>query len=644
MSSNFIYLWLIPVLPLVGFLINGLLGKRAGDKFVSFTGTAVIFGSFVVTVKAFFDLIKLPVGERLIKHTLFNWINVGDFNISATMQLDVLSIVMALTVSGVAFIIHIYSIGYMHNDKGYARYFSFLNLFTFAMLLLVMADNYLLMFIGWEGVGLCSYLLIGFWYEDWDKANAGKKAFIVNRIGDVGFAIGMILMFVVFGSLTFTDVFDKAGSLDVGDPAVTAITLLLFVGAVGKSAQIPLYIWLPDAMAGPTPVSALIHAATMVTAGVYMVARSSIIYALSPLSMTVVAIVGAVTAVYAASIALLQNDIKKILAYSTISQLGYMFLACGVGAFAAGIFHLMTHAFFKALLFLAAGSVIHAIAGEQDIRKMGGLKKYLPVTYWTFLVATLSISGIPGFSGFFSKDEILWHTFSSPMGSNILWLIGIVTAGMTAFYIFRLLYVAFYGESRITGAIKLQILESPKIMTVPLVILAILSVIGGYIGIPHTFGGGAHFDKFLTPVFHQAENIIGSAEIHFTVTTEYVLMVACISSVLIGIFLAYHLYVRKPKILETVVDILSVLYKFVYNKYYIDELYNLIIVRPFLGLSNIFWKIFDVKIIDGFVNGTASVCRGISMILRRIQAGYIQGYIFTFLLGVLFLIGYYLFR
>jgi len=644
MSSNFIYLWLIPVLPLVGFLINGLLGKRAGDKFVSFTGTAVIFGSFVVTVKAFFDLIKLPVGERLIKHTLFNWINVGDFNISATMQLDVLSIVMALTVSGVAFIIHIYSIGYMHNDKGYARYFSFLNLFTFAMLLLVMADNYLLMFIGWEGVGLCSYLLIGFWYEDWDKANAGKKAFIVNRIGDVGFAIGMILMFVVFGSLTFTDVFEKAGSLDVGDPAVTAITLLLFVGAVGKSAQIPLYIWLPDAMAGPTPVSALIHAATMVTAGVYMVARSSIIYALSPLSMTVVAIVGAVTAVYAASIALLQNDIKKILAYSTISQLGYMFLACGVGAFAAGIFHLMTHAFFKALLFLAAGSVIHAIAGEQDIRKMGGLKKYLPVTYWTFLVATLSISGIPGFSGFFSKDEILWHTFSSPMGSNILWLIGIVTAGMTAFYIFRLLYVAFYGESRITGTIKLQIRESPKIMTVPLVILAILSVIGGYIGIPHTFGGGAHFDKFLTPVFHQAENIIGSAEIHFTVTTEYVLMVACISSVLIGIFLAYHLYVRKPKILETVVDILSVLYKFVYNKYYIDELYNLIIVRPFLGLSNIFWKIFDVKIIDGFVNGTASVCRGISMILRRIQAGYIQGYIFTFLLGVLFLIGYYLFR
>ena len=644
MDSGFQYLWLIIFFPMAGFIVNGLLGKKLGDKIVSLIGPGVVFGSLVVSFVALFDLLGLSAHDRLIKATLFDWISVGDFNIGATLQLDPLSAVMILVVSGVGFLIHVYSVGYMHGDKGYARYFSFLNLFTFAMLILVMADNYLMLFIGWEGVGLCSYLLIGFWFEDWDKANAGKKAFIVNRIGDFGFALGMMLIFITFGSLTFTDVFAQAGSFNVGDPVILAITLLLFVGATGKSAQIPLYVWLPDAMAGPTPVSALIHAATMVTAGVYMVARSGILYALAPVSMMVVAVVGAATAVYAASIGLFQNDIKKVLAYSTISRLGYMFLGCGVGAFAAGIFHLMTHAFFKALLFLGAGSVIHAMTGEQDIRNMGGLRKHMPKTYITFLVATLAIAGIPGLSGFFSKDEILWKAFSADRGNIGLWIVGVGAAGMTAFYMFRLVFMTFFGKSRVTEEKMHHLHESPNSMTVPLIILAFLAIIGGYIGIPHALGGGAHFEVFLEPVFEEAHNIISHGEAHHALSTEYLLMIISIAVALIGIFLAYHLYLKKPETPGKIAEKFSGIYNLVYNKYYIDEVYDAAVVNPFVGLSNAFWKFIDVVIIDGFVNGVASTAKGVGMVVRRIQGGYVQGYVLSFLIGVIFLIGYYLFR
>ena len=644
MDSSYTYLWLIPLLPFVGFLINGLLGRRLGDKAVSFIGPATVFGSFAVALSGFLKTLSFGAHSEPVKITLFNWITVGDFNVGATLQLDQLSAVMSLVVAGVGFIIHVYSVGYMHGDKGYARYFSFLNLFTFAMLLLVMADNYLLLFIGWEGVGLCSYLLIGFWYEDWDKASAGKKAFIVNRIGDFGFALGMLLIFITFGSLTFTDVFSKAEMMSVGEPLMIAITLLLFAGATGKSAQIPLYVWLPDAMAGPTPVSALIHAATMVTAGVYMVARSSVLYALAPVSMMVVAVVGALTAVFAASIGLFQNDIKKVLAYSTISQLGYMFLACGVGAFAAGIFHLMTHAFFKALLFLGAGSVIHAMSGEQDIRNMGGLKPHLPKTYITFLIAALAISGIPGLSGFFSKDEILWSAFSSERGHIGLWIIGAAAAGMTAFYMFRLVFMTFFGESRISEEKKHHLHESPNVMTVPLIILAVLSIIGGYVGIPHALGGGANFDNFLSPVFEKAELIISHGEHSHSLSTEYILMLGSVLIALIGIYLAYQLYLKKPDVPKKAAISWSGIYNIVYNKYYIDEIYEAVISKPFMKLSNLFWKFFDVKIIDGFVNGLAAVYQGIGMVVRRIQAGYFQVYVFSFLIGVIMLLGYYLFK
>lgn len=644
MDSNYTYLWLIPLLPLGGFLINGLFGKKLGDKAVGFIGPVTVLGSFIIALSGFFKTLSFGAHSEPVKTTLFNWISVGDFNISATLQLDQLSIVMSLVVSGVGFIIHVYSIGYMHGDKGYARYFSFLNLFTFAMLLLVMADNYLLLFIGWEGVGLCSYLLIGFWYEDWDKASAGKKAFIVNRIGDFGFALGMLLIFVTFGSLTFTDVFSKAEIMNTGEPLMIAVTLLLFVGATGKSAQIPLYVWLPDAMAGPTPVSALIHAATMVTAGVYMIARSSILYALAPVSMMIIAVAGGLTAVFAASIGLFQNDIKKVLAYSTISQLGYMFLACGVGAFAAGIFHLMTHAFFKALLFLGAGSVIHAMSGEQDIRNMGGLKAHLPKTYITFLVAALAISGIPGLSGFFSKDEILWSAFSSERGHIGLWIIGAAAAGMTAFYMFRLVFLTFFGESRVSEEKKHHLHESPNVMTIPLIILAGLSIIGGYAGIPHSLGGSANFDNFLSPVFEKAENIIGHGEQHSGLSAEYLLMFVSVLIALIGIYIAYQLYLKKPELPKKIGASLSGMYNIIYNKYYIDEIYDTIIVKPFMEISKLFWKFFDVKIIDGFVNGIASVYHGFGMVLRRIQAGYIQVYVFSFLIGVIMLLGYYLFK
>ncbi|MEO0259086.1 MAG: NADH-quinone oxidoreductase subunit L, partial [candidate division WOR-3 bacterium] len=490
----FDYIAIIPFLPALGALINGILGTRFPKSLVHIIALTAIGSAFAISLKAFFHLLSMPPDQRIYEVTLYKWMASGDFSIDVAFLLDPLSAVMLLVVTGVGFLIHIYSTGYMHDDPSYSRFFTYLNLFVFAMLLLVMGNNFLMMFVGWEGVGLCSYLLIGFWFEDHNNANAGKKAFVVNRVGDFGFILGMLLIFVVFGTLKYSEVFSKAQSLlPYGGTIATAITLLLFVGATGKSAQIPLYVWLPDAMAGPTPVSALIHAATMVTAGVYMIARCNVLYSLAPFSLGVVATIGALTALFAATMGLLQRDIKKVLAYSTISQLGYMFLGVGVASYSAGVFHLMTHAFFKALLFLGAGSVIHAMGGEQDIMNMGGLRKHIPKTFITFLIGTLAIAGTPGLAGFFSKDEILWQAFSSPHGHPILWAIGAVAAGMTSFYMFRLTFLTFFGKERMDEHTKHHIHESPNSMVIPLMILALLSVVGGYVGVPPALGGSNHF-------------------------------------------------------------------------------------------------------------------------------------------------------
>ncbi|HMN48671.1 MAG TPA: NADH-quinone oxidoreductase subunit L, partial [Ignavibacteriaceae bacterium] len=483
-------IYLTVVLPLLGFLFNGIFGSKIkNEKIIGIIGSGTIGLSFLIAVGAFFETLGLPVDQRQKIVTLFSWLTVGNLNVSFAYQVDQLSLVMALIVTGVGFIIHVYSIGYMHGDKGFWRFFAYMNLFIFAMMNLILADNFVLLFLGWEGVGLCSYLLIGFWYdrkfEKSTTSDAAKKAFIVNRIGDFGFLLGMFLIYMTFGSLNFNEVFSRAVSFNVSTTTFGFIALFLFIGATGKSAQIPLFVWLPDAMAGPTPVSALIHAATMVTAGVYMVARTSIIYASAPDILMVVAIIGALTAFFAATIGIVQNDIKKVLAYSTVSQLGYMFLAMGMGAFSAGIFHVMTHAFFKALLFLGAGSVIHAMHEEQDIQKFGGLKKYMPRTYLTFLIAALAISGIPPLSGFFSKDEILWYSYAN--GGLFFWIIGAGTAMMTAFYMFRLYILTFEGKERF-GHDK-HPHESPAVMTIPLMVLAVLAAVGGFIGIPEIFSG-----------------------------------------------------------------------------------------------------------------------------------------------------------
>jgi len=646
------YIYLVPLFPLLGFLVNGLLAltlkatpeeKIAGKSLVSWIGCASVGLSFLTSIVVFFELLALPVGERVVQKIAFPWILSGKFHIDIGFLVDPLSSVMILVVSGVGFFIHLYSIGYMAEDKGYARYFSFLNLFTFFMLTLVLSNNFLLFYLGWEGVGLCSYLLIGFWYEKKTAADAGKKAFIVNRIGDFGFALGVMLIFWTFGSLNFTNVFENAPHvLAFGGGLVTAITLLLFMGATGKSAQIPLYVWLPDAMEGPTPVSALIHAATMVTAGVYMVARCHALFLLAPISMGVVAVIGAATAIYAASIGLVQNDIKRVLAYSTISQLGYMFLACGVGAFAAGIFHLMTHAFFKALLFLSAGAVMHALSGELNMQKMGGLKKYIPITFWCFLAGTLAISGIPLFSGFFSKDEILWKTFSSPHGHFLLWLIGVVTAALTAFYMFRLFFMIFLGKSRVDPEVQAHVHEAPRSMTIPLMILAVLSVIGGYVGIPHSLGGSNRFEGFLSSVFEH-----GHADTHTTsqaMSTEYLLMLISIVVVIIGILVAYRFYIQNLNIPKRLAEKYKFSYRVLFNKYYVDELYAKVFVNPFLSLALFLWKEFDVLVIDGIANGIASVVKGLGMVIRKTQTGYLRNYALSLIFGAMLILVYYIFR
>ncbi len=643
MSDN---LYLIPLLPLAGFLINGLFLRYMPRRFVSLIACGTVGLSFLVSLFLFLELKGLPAEFRVIRQVLFSWIPSGDFQADMGLLLDPLSAVMILVVTGVGFLIHVYSVGYMAHDHGYGRYFAYLNLFTFSMLVLVLADNFLFMFVGWEGVGLCSYLLIGFWFEKKSAADAGKKAFIVNRIGDFGFLIGMFIIFWQLGSLDFMIVAERAPEVFLaGGTVVTTVCILLFVGAVGKSAQIPLYVWLPDAMEGPTPVSALIHAATMVTAGVYMIARSNALYILAPEALLVVAIVGAATALYAATIGLVQNDIKRVLAYSTVSQLGYMFMACGVAAFTAGVFHLITHAFFKALLFLGAGSVIHAMSNQQDMRFMGGLKKYLPLTYLTFFIATLAISGIPLMSGFFSKDEILWKIFSSEYGHTAFWVIGVVTAALTAFYMFRLLYLTFYGHERMDEKTKSHLHESPRVMTVPLMILAVLSIIGGWIGLPHIFGVTNFFEEWLAPVMaaggthHKLASpmLAASAE---SGSIELLLMLGTLAVVGVAIFAAYRVYRLKPELADSLASKMSGAYRLLLNKYYVDEIYGVLVVRPIVYLSVFFWKIMDVLFIDGLINGLAKLYEGVSESLRIYQTGRIRSYATAFALGVALLIAY----
>ena len=657
----FDYVWLIPLFPAIGFLINGLFGRSLGKKVVSWVGPSVIGLSFLTSILIFLELIGRPVTERHFEKVIFDWVVSGSFQTVIGYQIDPLSILMALVVSGVSFFIHIYSIGYMHDDPGFTRYFTYLNLFVFMMLNLVLANNFLLMFVGWEGVGLCSYLLIGFWYEKDSASNAGKKAFVVNRVGDFGFLLGMFLLFIHFGTLHFADIFGplqrNPHMLDTA--TATTITILLFVGACGKSAQIPIYVWLPDAMEGPTPVSSLIHAATMVTAGVYMVARCNVLYSMAPISMAVVAIIGVATALYTASIGFCQNDIKKVLAYSTISQLGYMFLGVGVGAYSAGIFHLMTHAFFKGLLFLGAGSVMHALSGELDMRKMGALRKKIPYTFWTFFMATLAIAGIPGLSGFFSKDEILWQAFSSPHGYWLLWAVAALAAGMTAFYMFRALFMTFFGQSRVDEHVAHHIHESPKMMTIPLMVLAVLSVIGGYVGVPHILGGANHIHEFLAPVLggggepakaHAGISLLSQAWASggegggHGAALEFLMMVVSVVIALIGIGIAYLFYVKNPALPKLAAERWKGLYKLVYNKYYVDEIYEILFVNSLKNLGTGLWKGFDDFVIDGTINGTAYLIGLLSGGMRKMQTGLVQNYAFAMVIGGVVLAGYYIVR
>ncbi len=662
-------IWLIPLLPALGALIQLLFGRRLPKSAVSAVSVGLPGVSLLWALGCFFQLLDLPA-HTFIK-ILYTWLPAGSFhlangtlgnlNVDVGFQLDPLSAVMLLVVTGVGFLIHFYSIGYMGHEGGYYRFFGYMNLFMFSMLVLVLANNYLMMFVGWEGVGLCSYLLIGFYFQRKSAADAGKKAFVVNRIGDAGFLLGTMLMTVTFGTLNFAQVTEvaRSGRFQVGDGIITAICILLFVGATGKSAQMPLYVWLPDAMEGPTPVSALIHAATMVTAGVYMVARSNALFILAPHALFIVAIIGAATAIWAASIGLVQNDIKRVLAYSTVSQLGYMFLACGVGAFGAGIFHLMTHAFFKALLFLGAGSVIHALSGEQDMRKMGGLWRKIPITFATLLAATLAISGIPGFAGFFSKDEILWNAFSGPYGVRAFWFIGWLTAGLTVFYMFRLLFMTFLGESRVPHEVEHHIHESPRTMLTALVVLGALSVIGGYINWPvETFA------KFLEPVF---ENPLAASVHIYSHGFELGLMGLSVLIALIGLSVAYLMYVRRPELSDRTATAAGPAYQLVLNKYYVDELYDALFVNRTKDLGNGLaafdlgvvdggvngagWitrstatlsRLWDLWVLDGLVNVAAYVVKALSYPVRVVQTGLVQTYAWLITLGVLAFLAYYL--
>jgi NADH-quinone oxidoreductase subunit L len=673
MTPN-LHLWAIPVLPLIGAAINGLFGRRFKNGLVSFVAlffTAVSFGWAAWAVWT-----AWPGGSIALPHveTVGTWIWAGTFSAPFGFYLDQLSMVMVLVVTGVGFLIHIYSVGYMAHEGGYYRFFSYLNLFMFFMLTLVLANNYLLMFVGWEGVGLASYLLIGFFFLKDSAADAGKKAFIVNRIGDFGFLIGMFLIIQHFGSLNYDVVFEKVSHLgiDPGWGLLTIIALCLMFGATGKSAQVPLYVWLPDAMEGPTPVSALIHAATMVTAGIYMIARSNVIFSRSPHALGIVAIIGCLTAIFAATMGMAQTDIKRVLAYSTVSQLGYMFLACGVAAYSAGIFHLMTHAFFKALLFLGAGSVIHALGGEQDLRRMGGLRKLIPRTHLVMLIATVAIAGIPPFAGFFSKDEILGQVFSSVHGSKVLWAIGLITAGITSFYMFRLYFMTFLGQLRLgqvdvgkeahAAAAPAQaghttaahahghadeqahgyggVHESPWVMIGPLMVLALGSVVAGWVGVPAFMGGSNRFEKFLAPVTKTEASASATAmervseaaghpgeEQKENPSLEWLLAGTSVAAAAIGLFVAWLLYYKRPDLPDRITAKIHGIYLTVLHKYYVDEGYGLVFVKPLLAISTVvFWRGVDQGIIDGLVNGAGETSKGIGNELRRMQSGNIRSY------------------
>ena len=668
-----LHLWLIPILPLAGAAINGLLGRRFPKRWVAIVGNLFVGASCAVAWWVFARFLSLPPEMVPYVRDYATWIRAGDFSVSYGVYLDQLSMVMVLVVTSVGFLIHIYSIGYMAEEGGYYRFFSYLNLFMFFMLTLVLANNYLMMFIGWEGVGLASYLLIGFFFLRDSAASAGKKAFIVNRIGDFGFLIALFLLIKHFGFLDFSRLFpaiSKLGVESAGAGLLTTVGLLLLIGACGKSAQIPLYVWLPDAMEGPTPVSALIHAATMVTAGVYMVARSNVIFSRAPSALLVVAIIGCLTALFAATIGMAQTDIKRVLAYSTISQLGYMFLACGVAAYSAGIFHLMTHAFFKGLLFLAAGSVIHAVGGEQDMRRMGGLRKQIPWTFWTMTAATFAIAGIPPFAGFFSKDEILWSAFSSEHGSWIFWAVGLLTALLTSFYMFRLWFLTFFGEfrgaealSEVAPASRLpdaragrprdsrqdggatsttghaHIHESPRVMLIPLVTLAVLSVVGGWIGWPQTIGGTQRFDHFLAPVFSiQAEEAAVAAAAH---GKELLLAGISVLAALLGLFLAWLLYQRRRDLPDKIAASLNGLYTAVRDKYYVDEGYATAFVQPLIkGSTSILWHGIDSGAIDATANESAEGAQHVSDALRHMQSGNVRSYAGWVALGAAAVIAY----
>ena len=683
--------WLIPLLPLLGAALMLVVGRRLPKAAINWICCALPGTSFLIAVAMFFQMIEFDAsvaGSRTFEKVLFTWIpsipilsdsgTVFNFEIAWGYLVDPLSIVMALVVTGVGTLIHIYSIGYMEHEEGYYRYFGYLNLFMFMMLTLVLSNSALGLFVGWEGVGLCSYLLIGFFINRLSATDAGKKAFIVNRIGDAAFLLGMFLLITTFGSLQFTTInaaiHGAGGSLSTA--TLTLIAILLFIGATGKSAQIPLYVWLPDAMEGPTPVSALIHAATMVTAGVYMVARMNAVYQLAPVALALMATVGAVTALFAASMALVQTDIKKVLAYSTISQLGYMFLACGVGAFAAGVFHLTTHAFFKALLFLGSGAVIHGLSGEQDIRKMGGLRPILPITSLTFTVGAIAIAGIPPLAGFFSKDEILWRTFIANFGHEsslplVLWGVATLTAVMTAFYMFRLVFLTFDGKSRLTQDARHHAHEAPSTMAVPLMILAGLSIVGGWMGIPAILGGAANFEHFLSPIFTAPPGVAAHAAEH-SHALEYGLMFASVALAAFGIWFAYHIYLNKPSISEWLARTFAWPHKVLSDKYYVDEMYSAVFVDGPTGGKGLGSSLgrFDAGIVDGGVNGAGWLTRFTSTLsiwwdtwvvdglvnllawlvwvmnwpARVMQTGMVQRYAWWMVSGVVLLMLYYVER
>ena len=635
-------LWLIPAIPLAGFLVNGLLGTKLGKSFVSAVGCGA---AGLATVAAYGRLFPFFAGSHgPVVEPVTNWISVGGLSVDIAFRLDALSALMLSFVTFVAFLIHIYAIGYMHGDEatdaGYARFFAYLNLFLFAMLTLVLAESFLLMFVGWEGVGLCSYLLVGYYFDREYAAAAGRKAFVVNRIGDYGFLFGMFGLFTVFGSLNYSEVFQKAAQQPLQfSPALTAICLCLFVGAVGKSAQVPLYVWLPDAMAGPTPVSALIHAATMVTAGVYMVARCNVLFRLAPDAMVVVAVIGCFTALFAGTIAICQNDLKKVLAYSTISQLGYMFLACGVGAFSVGMFHVMTHACFKACLFLGAGSVMHAMADDLDVRHMGGLKAKMPITFVTFLLATLAISGIPPFAGFFSKDAILSSAFDSPGLGKILWFVGLLTAGLTAFYMYRIVSLTFFGTFRGTPEQAHHVHEAPASMTFPQIVLAFLACVVGFLGMPAVFGEHANvIEPFLSPIIAP---IAGHEASHEALphATEWLLMAVSVAVAASGLYLAYRWYAKEAgRVPKRLAAAFPETYALVADKYDIDELYDVLFVRPYAWLCHVLWKVVDVLIIDGILNAAAFLVELAGDFLRFLQTGNVRNYALTFFIGLIALL------